>query len=458
MPLSIRAALGSRWASRPLGLLLLLIPSVLLTIAAEVVYAGTTPASIVTSVIAQHLGVLIPLAIVEVARRNRAAPIPLWASISLWTAMAVIRGVVGGLVLQGMTGAEPAFLERIVVWLLTMLLWMPVAVYSAAQIDARRALLDELELATRVRDVERSRADTSIKELSDQLLATVQETVVPVIAELRSSLGALTGRLDPEELRSIGDRIAAVTEDAAHIVDGAALPTGGIRLPTPAPLGAALRFVGSSPALVAVMTSVLLGPLALVIAIPEGGWPFAVATVAALIAVSGALVLLLELLDRFTADRGTRLRFVTIGAFAAGSLGALVFLGLSGARPGSAGMMLAALIPFGVTFCASVTSVAGGIARSNRELENRIEGVRADTRALAESAKDIEVRVREQVRALLHGPVIGRLSACAMALNFHAAGPAVGSHSGTSAITDAVVSHLDSASNDLAAMGAGSVR
>jgi hypothetical protein len=59
--------------------------------------------------------------------------------------------------------------------------------------------------------------------------------------------------------------------------------------------------------------------------------------------------------------------------------------------------------------------------------------------------------VREELYAVMHNPVLGRLAACVMALNFHGATSASGAHdAAAAAVATRVGAHLDALSHDLA--------
>lgn len=108
-------------------------------------------------------------------------------------------------------------------------------------------------------------------------------------------------------------------------------------------------------------------------------------------------------------------------------------------------------IPASLLASSIVISAAVGLSFANLDVvpeEARLIEELADLRALAAAREEA---TREQFTALMHGPVLGRLSACVMALNFHAAGGG-GTAETRAQVAAQVIAHLDLVAADLEQM------
>jgi hypothetical protein len=86
-------------------------------------------------------------------------------------------------------------------------------------------------------------------------------------------------------------------------------------------------------------------------------------------------------------------------------------------------------------------------------LGQRLEALHAEVidvveRLTASALERQRAEVREELFAVMHGPVLGRLAACAMALNFHC--DPSDARGAAAAIATQVGAHLDAVSRDLA--------
>ena len=116
-------------------------------------------------------------------------------------------------------------------------------------------------------------------------------------------------------------------------------------------------------------------------------------------------------------------------------------------------LILAVLLPIAVPLAASTLSAAVGLGNANLGIVRQIAEIDSE---LTEIESDLEIRrreIRNQVAAFTHGPLRGRLAACAMALNFHAAEIGSTTPARTEYITTSVLEHLSSAMDELDALG-----
>jgi hypothetical protein len=451
--LTTRAALGGPWAANGAGTLLLFPPSIVLVVLQESTTPFPSVFALIASALAQFTAGFAPVLIAMIVRRSRSTPIPLSASFSIWVSTAVIRGVVGGVIAETVAGVPPEYALRIAFWLTLAVFWMPVFVYTLAHWEQRRALLGELDAEVIRLSAEIERGEHATGALRDQLVATVRDAVSPVIDEIRRSLAAVAHDLDQNSIRSIGGRIAIVAADAARIVDNAGHPRRHHVAESPhVTKTRAVFFSVRSPLPTALLTGLLLAPLAIPIGFRASGalgWEVAVA----LVVVMASLALAFGA-RRLRPERshGRGVAYVFVASFLAGFTGSIAIVALPWAALDPTALVLAAVLPLGVGMCGATIGSVLGVAEANRELSERITLVRADIDGRARDSDAEERRVREQLAAVLHGPVQGRLSACVMALNFHEASGDAVTAARTTFITSAVLDHLEAAAADLDAL------
>jgi hypothetical protein len=389
--LSTADALGGRWAANLFGAVILFPLTVALVIIQESATEHSAPAFIAVTAVVQFIAGSLPVVAVVVARRDRTSRFPVAASFTLWGTTGLFRAISGGIMAERVLGANPEYLERMLFWLTLALVWMPVFVYSMAQFEHRRSLFGTLDSETRVLDAERERHRHASEHLRSRLIATVQDTVTPVIAEIRRSLAAIAHGVSPELVRTISARIAAVEDDAARIVAAAETPrTAMPQAERQSRVARAIYLDSRSPTTTAVLTVALLGPLALLLAFSirdTDGW-------------------------------------------------ATVPLAIS----------------FAIVSCLAFLWFMLGVARANARVEAEITAVRTERVRIATAADAHDALIRDRMTTILQGPLQGRLSACVMALNFHAAERGMNDPDRTAYITAAVLEHIDAAAVDLDAL------
>jgi hypothetical protein len=113
---------------------------------------------------------------------------------------------------------------------------------------------------------------------------------------------------------------------------------------------------------------------------------------------------------------------------------------------------LAVLLPFGMALSAILCCAVVGLGTANGRSMRSLQDIETETRAGERDATTAENAVRAELVELIHGPIQGRLAACAMALNFHA--DEVGSSLGKEehVIIAAVLEQLDALREELSAL------
>lgn len=163
-------------------------------------------------------------------------------------------------------------------------------------------------------------------------------------------------------------------------------------------------------------------------------------------------MLLAALVERRIPARTLRAQVAlfTARVVAAGGAGAATILALGDASRTDV-RIAAVMLPLVAGLAAAVVPTVVGIRRANDVVQRQVTDLMAERRLLDRLAEADTEHVRAQVTQLLHGPIQGRLSACAMALSFHAADPSP-DPSRTEYITTSVLDHLDAVARDLEAL------
>ena len=455
--LSVRESLGGSWAGNFAGLAILFLPTSLLVILQEMTTnSSSLPLAIVLAVISHLAAGLVIIGSVQLLRlRWTSTGIPIPLMVLVWIAAGAARGLVWALWHLWVLGGEPEFLYRILVWVAISAIWSPLFTYTFAQLDHRRTLLSALTAARVRRATERARADQSSRERRAELVAIVQRTIGPVIRELHRSLHAVSGGLTESSTAAMGSRLSSVAYDAARLVAPDREPEVAVAdlLPERAPLSAALDFQLERPVYAAFLAGVALTPLVLPDALRFYGPAFGLSLAIAILTIVVGLAVVLAALRRVRLRRGrvswpTTLLVILIP----GLVGSAVLISIPEGIPVATFIPLALILPIGGLFCGANVAAAVGLASSNEDLAARVETVERETQTLTLLSEEADQRAREQLAELLHGPVYGRLSACTMALNFHAEALAKGDTSRSDYITGQVLEYLSAASRDLDAL------
>jgi hypothetical protein len=452
--LSVREAIGGKWATNPVGWTILLGPATLLVVLQE----SNTPfpfwGLILVSALAQHVaGPIIAGSIAALARRRRKI-IPLPVAYFIWGVIGVSRGLVAGTIASAFAGVEPDYAYRIVTWVAICLIWGPLFTYSMAQLDRRRELLTRWGDASTKLDAEQSIAGKSAVELQRQLIATMQRAISPVIDQIRASLVAVSGGIAATELSAIRFKLAVVGRDVERVLDPNPESQVDQVRPPLAPLSDAIDFEQSRPIFVSTLTGLTLTPLVIPDALRVDGIAFALEILVAL-TVSVVVMFLALITLRWWREhsRPNLIAAASIGFFLTGVSASLVLLLLQWSPFSAHQLLLVIALPFGIVFATACVSAAIGLALANANLSASIEQSKAESATLHKQSERTVGRVTKQLTELLHGPIQGRLSACAMALNFHASSADPADPVRIEAVTSSVRSHLELVSRDLEELG-----
>lgn len=453
--MTARSVLGGRWAASPAIWLVLFGPASILVIMQDTTTPFTSWWALPVSALAQHtVGGLVTLAIV--AGLRLAFPlIPAPLAIVAWVAGGAARGLAGGWIAQSLSTAEPEYANRVVFWAVVSAVWMPLTVYTAAQLDLRSTIMSSVIALRMDIEVEHAEADTSERDREGRLLNAVATALAPVIIEIRQSLTSLLSE-SRKPLATISDKIESVVDNVLDIIVHEPIGAAA-RTPPPrrllAPLSAAARFDSSRPVFASALVSVAAAALLVPDSLRFGG-PKEALDIAVSIAAAGVVTaLLLKLLQSAGRSQSVRIWHVALVLAISSCAGVGVFL-LTCEYPLYVHDVARAIaIPFALLISSVVLSAAVGLSYANLDAlpeEARLKEELAGLRALA---AEREEATREQFTSLMHGPVLGRLSACVMALNFHAAGGG-GTPESRAAVAAQVIAHLDLVAADLEQMTA----
>jgi len=452
--LSVREAMGGLWAGNVPGWLILFVPTTVLVVLQETTIGASGWAAALVLAVLEHLAAGLLVFAVVWALRRRWRVIPIGLVFAMWIGVGVVRGLVWSAWHAWVLHTEADVGYRVLVWVAISLVWSPLFTYTLAQLDHRRTLLGELTAVRLLRATERARVDQSARERREHLIATVQSTIGPVISELHRSLTTIAPRLTRSSVTAMAKRVSSVAYDTSRLV-AARGPEHQAQVShiQRAPISAALDFPPDRPLLASALAGVAMLPLAVPDTLRVQGFGFALRTILAISVMVLLLALSLAVL-RFTRIRFGRPSLVALllAFLIPGAAGSVVIALTPGWPPISEMLSLLILLPVGSAIAGANVATAVGLAHSNEDLAQRVEAIRLETDQLVVLADESDLAARIQLEELLHGPVYGRLSACVMALNFHAEELASGDDSRSESITSTVLEYLDAASRDLDAL------
>ena len=451
---SLRESLTGPASISLTGWLTTLVPASLLVIVQEASTPFPTFAFVLLSAAVQHAadGVLAALALA--VQRRAPALDRLVVRLFLWTAIGTSRGLIGGAIAAAVAGVDADYGYRVAFWLLVTWTWMPAIGYTLAQLEARRDLLGARDAARAALESDRVSDAEQRDSLRSSLLGAVQAGIGPAVDEIRERLLRMGGSLDPAATRQIGDRIAGIVDDADTIVRG--VPGSrrpGVPTVTPrASVWAAIEFDQRRPLVTAAVMGLGMATLLLPETLRVAGGS-ATLLVALGILASVAIVFLTALLERVVRPRPrpAQIAALALRVLVAGLAGSGTIL-LLGGHENPEIVVPAALLPIVAGLAAAIVPTIAGIRQANAAVRSEIDELSAQREQAREESKAEEARVRAQVAELLHGPIQGRLSACAMALGFHAAAETPADAARTAFITTSVLDHLTAVANDLEAL------
>ncbi|MEX1077657.1 MAG: hypothetical protein WED09_00925 [Homoserinimonas sp.] len=449
----IREGLGGRSAFNALAWLALFIPSTLLVILQESATPFPHFGYVVLSAIAQHAAAGITALPGMVLQRFSRYPLPIWLAFVIWAALGVSRGVVGGLLASEFATVDPQFGFRIAVWSIVSCVWMPLFSYTVAQMQRRRYLLNALQEAVARRNAARLLPKRSAEEIRNQLLLTMQAAVTGSIEEIRGQLTGARASLGPAQLRMVGERLSSVSQLVGTVVDRLSETAEDERQRSPrvgAPLMSAIIFERrrpwSSSALAAGTLVAALGPLC----VDVKGWPFLVDFGLAMCVVTLVLALGAHIVPSGLSQLLKQQVAWEVAHYGgAGLSGAVVLAAMHWGDLDSFTTVVILLVPCAVPFAAVIVSGATGLAAANRQASRSLAALMAEHATTEARAARAENDIRDQLARVVHGPVLGRLAACAMALNFHAAEIGNVPSERTEHVAGTVAKHLEAAAAEL---------
>lgn len=448
--MTIREALGGPWATHWAMWAGLFVPTALLVDLRESVTGFDSWWWPLLSAVLQHLAVGVIVLGGGTLARRRFTVLPLVVVSALWVTAAIARSVIGGLLAQGVAGAEPEIVERSLVWLLGTVVWVPLVVYTAAQIDRRRLLLGALDATAASIERQRTKATESGDEVRRSLNTAVRESLQPALGELVASLESSRDRLSARALAELSLRISQLHDRTADLLEPSSKQS-----PHFASVRSSVRRAFDVPPRLPWVIATITAFSTAAVLVPEvwrvfGGLA-ALEVSVSILAASVIIGLVPWLVTRMAPDSAwARDQRATVLACAAG-IGVAIYLMLnSGIDPITAhGLALLPLLVTALSIACVVLVGAVVLADANREASEAValKGLQLE---LERAAHDTVVdRERLRLVELMHGPVQGRLAACVMALNFTATATPVAGAGVDTALVDAVLDHLRAVSRDL---------
>jgi uncharacterized membrane protein len=456
---STRESLGGAWTTSFTVWAVLLIPA--LALSAYQDFGEPYPNILVAAVsaVVPCAAVAVVFLIARILRRGiTTIPVPL--CLLFWASIGVVHGLTAGFMDMTLSGKEPHFPTQAIYWAASCLIWLPLVTYGIAQSAYRRDLLISRKLEIRRDEFLRRSSLLEIADLRSLIVKAIHDNIRPVLIEIEHSLESLSPAIDGARLAELGTQLSDVSDETTRIIDTTigARPTNQetvTREPS-APVAAALDFDHTRPFLAAVLSSGALLPLLVPVSFDEGSVDFAGAESAGLILALIAVLLLAGLAgQRFVRDlrRKTRVASALV-TYAVAGIAAGVLAAVGPWQPANQqNLALALLLPVAVPVAAVTLSAAVGLATANLGVARQITDIDRRIAQFEESLEHDRHDIRNQVSALTHGPLRGRLAACAMALNFHAAEIGTSPPARTEYIIASVREHLTEVLHELDSLG-----
>ncbi len=452
--MTVREALGGPWAAHWVLLIAFLPPSTLLVLLRETLTPFPEWWWPLVSALAQHVVTGLVIMIGGTIARRVHALIPVATILAIWALGAGLRGIVAGAIAEQVAGVDPEFLTRTAVWTIVSIVWVPPLVYAIAQFERRRLIVGALDVAEFELARERPGADANGAEVQQQLRQAIAESLSPALHDLQASLDVSRASLDRAAVAELSLRLSQLHDDTADLLDSAHTPA-----PAPPPPRATLRRALDVPPrrpwftalLVAIATTVLIVFDAWRIFGPLSAIEVVVSTVAASTIIGLVPATVAVVRPEALEAHGQR---TTVIAALMGILVATYLILNSGIDPITwHGLLIMPLLAIGLTFASAASLSTIVLADANTEADVRLRTLLAELADVRERNEQLVERERHRLSELMHGPVQGRIAACIMALNFHAAGDT--DEQQARALTDAVLDHLRAVSRDLGQIAAG---
>ncbi len=456
---STRQSLGGRWTTSFTVWTVLLVPAIALSAYQD--FGEPYPNILLTAAaaVAPCAAVAIVFLLAGFLRRSTST-IPIALCVLFWVSVGIAHGVTAALVDTAFSGTEPHFLAQCVYWAAACLLWLPLVTYGIAQSAYRRGLLVSLQREIRRDKYLRRSSLLEIAELRALIVNAIQDNIRPVVVEIERSLESLSPALDGSRLTELGTQLAGVSEEATRIIETTTaatpqLPESVAKEPS-APVGAALDFDQTRPLLAALVSSLALLPLIVAVGFDDTSVDAdGLASTGIILAVVTILLLGGLSSQRFVRHFRRTTRIAT-------ALCTYVFAGVAAAVAAIFGpwqpanqqnLALALLLPIAVPLAAVTLSAAVGLGTANLDVVEQVAQIEARIHQFEESLESDRRDIRAQLSTLTHGPLRGKLAACAMALNFHAAEIGTSTPERTEFIIASVREHLAEVLDELDSLG-----
>lgn len=456
--MTMREALGGPWATH-WGLWAgLFVPTTLIVMFRESVSGFDSWWLPLASAVAQHLVVGVIVLGGGALARRRSPLLPLTVVVGLWGAAAISRGLIGGWLASTLASAEPEYLERALVWLLGSAIWVPLVVYTVAQIDRRRLILGTLDATNLSIKRQRATASATGAEVRRSLNTAVRESLQPALGELVASLESSRDRLSPTALAELSLRVSQLHDRSADLLEPARVPAEQF-----APLRSTVRRAYDIPPRLPWVIAVLAALSTTAVLLPEVWRVFgdlaAVELAVSIIAASVVIGFVPWLATRIAPQhQAARDQAATVLACSL-AIGLAVYLMLnSGIDPITQnGITVVPLLVIALALSCAVLVGAVVLADANREAADELSKRSLQRELEREAHDDLVSKERLRLADLMHGPVQGRLAACVMALNFTANASSAGDRSSgvvDTSLVDSVLDHLRAISRDLTSIAA----
>lgn len=446
--MTVREALGGPWATHWLIWVGLFVPTALLVLLRELATPFPEPWWPLVSAVVQHLVVGAIVIGVGTLARRRYPLLPLSLVAALWITAAVVRGLVGGALAASIAGVEPEFVLRSLTWIIGTVVWIPVIVYTVAQVDRRRLLLGALETEQSLLEKQRTRAHETGQEISRSLSSAVRKTLEPALKELVTSLETSRDTMSPRAVAELSLRISQLHDRTSDLLE----PTtdGGLRR---RPTRASVRRAFDVPVPQPWLLAALVTTATLSVILPEAWRVFgelAALEVVVSTLAAGLVIGLLPWLAARTAPEtfDEKGQGMMASACVVAILVATYIMLNSGIDPITTnGLLIVPLLAIGLTLACVIYVAAINLASVNTSAEQQLRDLRNQSTVERDAHDELTERERRRLADLLHGPVQGRLAACVMALNFSAADGV--STERTHELVDSVLQHLRAVARDL---------
>lgn len=450
--MTLRDALGGRWATHWFPWLALYVPTTLIVMLRESTTEYPAWWWPLLSATVQHLLVGVVILGGGALLRRRWPVLPLWVVFVLWEGAAVLRGVLGGGFAEAVAGVDGDHLYRVLAWVVSSLAWVPALVYAIAQIDRRRGLLGELDEIDRALAETRADAAASSAVLQARLASLVRASVEPVLDDLQRGLAAARADLAGSTFSTISRRLSQLHDDMMRLVRSG--PEGFAASTTPPTRRASVRTALDVRTDSPWITAALVVVATLTVAAPDvgrtRGVPAALEVIAATFVAGIVLGVAFSIGNRLLAPRAlVRGETISLAGVGIAIIVATAILVSPLIDPVDwHGVTIAPILAMCLVAATTIFIATTMLNRMNDDAEAMLQDRRDEFEQLETARHATLERERERLAELMHGPVQGRLSACVMALNFFA-GPGADPDR-LAAVSEQVLDHLAAASRDLA--------